>query len=231
MRITLILTTFFLSLVFASPAVAQDARGPKGLSAEEVARRVQAFYNKTEDFQARFKQTYQDLAAGTSKLSSGRVYFKTPGKMRWDYYESPKSKKREKIYVSDGDSFWIYETEFKQVFKQCLENSQLPTSLKFLMGQGDLLEDFDVTFAKASTATKPALRLVPKQPTSKYKELQFTLDPETFQVRETIVYDPYGNSNTIEFEKALVNRKLPDSGFEFRVPKGARVINPQKKCP
>lgn len=228
---TLKTISLLIALFFAVPAFAQEdgSKGPKDLSAEEVAKRVQAFYKKTEDFQAKFEQTYQDLAAGTSKKSRGRVYFKKPGMMRWDYYK-PNWKEREKLYVSDGDSFWIYETEFKQVFKQCLSNSQLPTSLKFLMGQGNLLDEFDVTFAKESTAAKPALRLVPKKPTSKYKELKFVLDPETFQVRQTVVYDPYGNSNTIDFEKALVNRKLPRSGFEFRAPKGARVINPQKKC-
>jgi len=223
------LSIVVLSLFFATPLFA-EGKGPQGLSAEEVAKRVQAFYKKTEDFQAKFLQTYRDIAAGTSKKSQGRVYFKKPGMMRWDYY-APDWKSREKLYVSDGNAFWIYETEFKQVFKQCLSNSQLPTSLKFLMGQGDLLAEFNVEFAEKSTAKKPALRLVPKEPTSKYKELAFVLDPDTFQVRQTVVYDPYGNSNTIEFEKALVNRKLPASGFKFKAPRGARVINPQKKCP
>ena len=224
----------------ALPAVAQPKPQPKQtqqqaaktdarLSPDVVAQRVQEFYGKTADYQASFKQTYHDVAAGNQKVTVGKVYFKKPGKMRWDYRKAD-SKQMDKLYVSDGSSFWVYEFEFKQVFKQCLKDSQLPTSLSFLMGTGDLLEEFDVTYAKGSTPQKPELRLVPKVPTSKYRELSFTLDPNTYQVVRTIIYDPYGNMNEIEFSRVNVNKNLPDSGFDFQVPKGARVLNPQQKC-
>ncbi len=215
----------FILMLIPATAGAQDATTP-----EQVAKNIQAFYKSTKDFQAKFEQTYSDVAAGEEKKSYGRVYFKTPGKMRWDYYAGKASKKRDKIYVSDGKIFWIYEPEFQQVFKQCLADSQLPTSLRFLMGQGDLLGEFNVSFAKKSSAEAPILKLVPKKPTAKYKELEFKVDPKTFQVVRTRIFDPYGNMNTIEFTSGLVNRNLPDRGFAFKVPKGAREINPQKSC-
>lgn len=214
----------FLALAFAAPAVAQDT------TPNQVAENVQTFYRSTADFQAKFTQTYTDVAAGDKKVSAGRVYFKKPGKMRWDYYKGKDPKKRDKIYVSDGNAFWIYETEFQQVFKQCLNESQLPTSLRFLMGEGDLVKEFDVAFAKGSTAQRPMLRMTPREATSRYKAIEFEVDPKTFQVLKTTIFDPYGNTNEIVFDAALVNRKLPDSGFEFKVPKGAREINPQKTC-
>lgn len=207
----------------------KEGEGPAKMSAEDVAKRVQKFYKKTKDYNARFKQTYTDVAAGSEKKSHGRVYFKKPGKMRWDYYKDD-GKGRKKVLVSDGSSFWIYEYEFKQVFKKCLAESQLPTSLKFLMGQGDLLEEFNVSYASKSTAEEPVLEMVPKEPTSKYTKLVFELDPKTFQVDQTTIYDPYGNTNEIDFIKAKINKNLPDSGFSFKAPKGARVLNPQKKC-
>ncbi|MFP4597217.1 MAG: LolA family protein [Persicimonas sp.] len=219
-----------------SEAFAQDkGQGPADMSADQVAERVQKFYKETDDYQARFKQTYTDVAAGSAKKSHGVVYFKKPGQMRWDYYKSADFKKsdigaREKVLVSDGATFWIYEQEFKQVFKKCLAESQLPTSLKFLMGQGNLLEEFDVSFADASTAEQPVLELVPKEPTSKYSKLIFELDAETFQVQKTTVFDPYGNTNAINFQKAKINKNLPSSGFKFEAPKGARELNPQKEC-
>lgn len=215
----------------ATAAFAQEKKADAGeLSATDVAKRVQAFYSETKDYQASFTQTYHDLAAGSKKVNLGKIYFKKPGKMRWDYMNSDNPKKREKLYVSDGSSFWVYEEEFKQVFKRCLEDSQLPTSLSFLMGEGDLLEEFNVSYAETSTPKEPRLRLVPKEPTSKYKELQFTVDPDTYQVTQTTIYDPYGNKNVIDFEHARVNKNLPDKGFDFKVPKGARVLNPQQKC-
>ena len=225
-RRTIATAALILLTALASSVGAQEAAKP---TAEDLAKRVQEFYGKTADYQASFKQTYHDLAAGSKKVNVGKVYFKKPGKMRWDYKKED-AKVNDKLYVSDGSSFWVYEYDFKQVFKQCLKDSQLPTSLSFLMGSGDLLEEFDVTYTKKSTAEKPELRLVPKKPTSKYKELTFTLDPKTYQVVRTVIFDPYGNMNEIEFMKVLVNKNLPDSGFDFQVPKGARVLNPQQKC-
>lgn len=230
LRIQRVALVMGLFVVVSIPATGLAAEGPEGMSAEDVAERVQRFYSATEDFQAAFLQTYTDVAAGEVKRSRGRVYFKKPGKMRWDYYSSSDASRRDRVLVSDGSVFWVYEFEFQQVFKQCLEDSQLPTTLRFLMGEGDLLQDFDVTFARGSTAETPRLELTPKIPTSHYRKIYFELDSETFQVSKTTIFDPYGNSNEIDFRNTRVNRNLPDSGFVFQTPEGARLLNPQKQC-
>lgn len=214
-------------------AHAQQTPPAKKLTANDLAKKMQEFYKNTRDFKAKFKQVYSDVAAGDTKESYGRVYFKRKGKMRWDYYEaSKKTKKQElkKLLISDGNVFWVYEPQFKQVFKECLQNSKLPTSLRFLMGQGDLLKDFDAKLSKKSTDAKPVLTLTPKKPTSKYKQLEFVIHAETFQVLRTTIYDPYGNTNEITFAEMALNKNLPDKGFSFKPPKGARLLNPQKKC-
>lgn len=224
----LALTSITASAQDAKPT-ATDTAPP---SAESVARQMQAFYDRTADFQASFKQTYTDLAAGDTKVSVGKVYIKKPGKMRWDYYKEVKGKQTlEKNMVSDGKVFWVYEHEFKQVFKECIETSKLPTSVTFLMGQGNLLESFNATLDAASTTERPVLKLIPKEPTPNYKELHFVIDGKTFQVLKTTIFDPYGNTNEIVFSKVLFDKNLPDKGFQFEVPKGARQLNPQQTCP
>lgn len=221
-----------ITLAAALPALAQDPKPEPAqpLAPEEMARRIQGFYDKTADFQATFQQTYTDVAAGEAKKSFGRVYFKKPGKMRWDYYKDAGEKDRQKVLVSDGNAFWIYEYEFQQVFKECLVDSKLPDGLRFLMGQGNLLEDFNVSIGKKSTPANPELVLIPKKPTPRYKELRFVIDPNSFQVLKTTIFDPYGNTNEILFKAPLLNKNLPDKGFDFKVPKNARLLNPQKSC-
>ena len=225
-------------VALALPLYAQDtpAIGPqvaeKAPSADKVAERMQRFYDKTADFQASFKQTYMDIAAGESKQSYGKVYIKKPGKMRWDYYKkSGEEQKLNTTLVSDGKILWNYEHEFKQVYKECLAGSKLPTSVTFLMGEGDLLKTFDASLDKASTSTQPVLKLTPKTPTSQYKELQFVVDGETYQVLKATVFDPYGNTNEIVFSKVKLDQELPDAGFSFEPPKDARLLNPQQDCP
>ncbi len=225
----------------AAPAVAQqeDAPATEGAeaSAEEdedmssrarkLTERMQTFYDATTDFQAGFKQTYTDLAAGESKVNYGVVYMLKPGMMRWDYREDGDITK---AMIADGEAFWIYEVEFNQVFKQCLAESKLPASVSFLMGEGDLLETFDISMGPNSTEAHPELVLVPKVPTSKYKELRFVLDAETAQVLKTTIYDPYGNTNEIVFSKVKFNKNLKKKSFQFTPPKNARLLNPQKEC-
>ena len=98
------------------------------------------------------------------------------------------------------------------------------------MGQGNLAKEFNITLTKNSTPALPELKRVPKVPTSQYKELRFVVDGETFQVLKTTIYDPYGNTNEIVFKDVKLNTNLPDKGFEFKQPKGARLLNPQKEC-
>lgn len=213
-----------LVVLISVQAFAQD-------SATDVTKKVQAFYKQTKDYHAQFTQTYNDVAAGSSKTTGGTVYFKKPGLMRWIYKDPKNPSATDKEYISDGSKFWVYEHEFKQVFKQCLKDSQLPSSLSFLMGQGNLLKTFKVSFSKNSTKEAPQLKLIPKKKTSMYKEVRFTLNPKTFQVDKTEIFDPYGNSNEIVFKDSKINKNLPVSGFAFKVPKSARVLNPQKQCP
>jgi len=209
-----------------------DEKGDEdeGFTAKKVAQRIQAFYRETDDFKSSFKQVYRDVAAGEEKIRWGKVYFKTPGKMRWDYYDTESRDDRTKTLVSNGDFLWVYELEFQQVFKECLSEKQLPTSLKFLMGEGDLLEDFDVSFTEESSREAPELELVPKEPTPKYKKLHFRVDSDAEQVTETTVFDPYGNTNTIHFQDVTLNSNLPDSGFEFEPPEDARLLKENVDC-
>lgn len=232
-RVVAILAVFAIAMV-SLPAAADDnsdASDEEGaeMSADDYAERVQHFYGNTEDFQAAFMQTYTDIAAGQATQSRGRVYFKKPGMMRWDYYQRD-SEQRDRMLVSDGSTFYIYEFEYQQVFRQCLEDSQLPTALRFLMGEGELLDEFDVELGGDSTAERPVLELTPKEPTSEYTQLTFVLDPESYQVSKTTLHDPYGNTNQIDFRHSRVNSGLAAEGFEFETPEGARELNPEKEC-
>ncbi len=227
-----------LITVFSISAAAGEAEDPdesaqipvSDLSAGDLAERVQHFYGQTEDFQAAFVQSYTDVAAGETRRSRGRVYFKKPGMMRWDYYDASDDGQRDRMLVSDGTKFWIYEFEYQQVFRQCLEDSQLPTTLRFLMGEGELTEDFEIERIDDESGDRPQIELTPREPTSHYRKLRFVLDPESFQVVQTTVFDPYGNTNEIDFQNIRVNQNLPESGFEFETPEGARELNPNKRC-
>jgi outer membrane lipoprotein carrier protein len=203
-------------------------------SAEQIADKIQKFYTDIKDYQARFEQVFTDPAKGKETRSGGRVYFKKPGKMRWDYVvEEGGAKALQKVLVSNGSEFTIYEAAHNQYYRQCLNDSKLPTALRFLMGSGDLKSEFNIALIKSADAGTRTLEMTPKQSAGKYKKLVFVVDALTWSVRETIVYDPYGNTNRIIFHKPLVNKNLPDAGFDFKPPATAQPLGGAKdlKCP
>ncbi|MHB8709701.1 MAG: LolA family protein, partial [Desulfuromonadales bacterium] len=50
-----------------------------------------------------------------------------------------------------------------------------------------------------------------------------------FPILSTTVYDPNGNSTTIEFSDVRVNRGLSAGQFRFMMPAGVEVVRPTGK--
>ena len=85
-----ILVTLLALCHAAAPAEPAPAAPPQP-GARELARAVQAFYERTRDLEASFVQTYRYAAAGRSQVSRGTLRVKKPGRMRWDY-QAPERK-------------------------------------------------------------------------------------------------------------------------------------------
>jgi outer membrane lipoprotein carrier protein len=199
----------------------------KDLTAVEVADRIQKFYDATSDFQAAFQQEYFSKALGRKKSSSGFLYIKKPGKMRWDYKEP-----RPKHFVADGQALYIYDPELEQVMvDRAFSGSELTTAVAFLWGKGNLKTEFRLSFSRRTDLGGPShyvLELTPKK-TARFKKLVFVVDKEKCQVTETIIEDPGGNINHIFFANMSTNVGLKDQAFSFQIPEGVEVIEMPKK--
>jgi outer membrane lipoprotein carrier protein len=208
----------------AQAAAAVPARAP----VQEVVAQIQKYYERTTSLKARFSQTL--LGAMGKRQASGGVALKKPGKMRWDY-----EKPEKKLFVADGTMLWMYEPEDEQAFRQPLVSSQLPAQVSFLFGRGKLLEEFDVSYLdsapagmKLGEAGDLLLKLVPKKASAQYRYLVFVVQPRTFVVKETLLYDQQGGTNHLVFSAIEANPKsgVEDSRFSFTPPVGTKIINP-----
>lgn len=206
----------------AKPAAARSsAQSGQTEEALAIADKVQKVYDEVRDFSASFTQEYTSVSMGSTRSSTGRVFFKKPGKMRWDY-----AGPNERYMISDGSQLWVYEPEFAQYYNQSLVDSQLPSALRFLMGEGNLKDEFAIRI-RSQDDTKITLELVPKQRSSQFARLHFVVDAQGFNVLETTVFDALGNTNRLRFNDIKQNSGLPDSGFHFAPPAGTtRVEGP-----
>ena len=207
-----------------APAVSiGQPTGPQP-SAAQVVERMQLFYNTTTDYEADFLQTYFNKLFNSYQRSRGKVYFKKPGRMRWEYAAPER-----KLFVSDGRTMWAYEPEANQAFQQSLRDSQLPTALSFLTGQGNLANEFDFRLIPAQTygfRQGHVVELRPKVANPQYARLVLFVDGQSFQVTRSLVIDQAGNRNKMEFSNARQNTGVADSRFSFTPPQGVRIIRP-----
>ena len=190
-------------------------------SLQTLIDKVQAEYERTNDIYASFTQISHLRSVSKPKESSGMVYFKKPGKMRWEY-----TNPEQQLLVSDGRTMWFYVAEDEQVIVQPAEDAYgSKTPITFLSGMGKLQNDFYMNLLPESdSATAYKLELLPKQPQPELAKLILTVDPKTYQIVHTAVYDPYGNITDVYLSNLDINVAPPDDVFTFDIPEGVDVI-------
>lgn len=193
--------------------------------AQDTVAKVQNFYNTTKSFSASFSQTVKNSTFSKlkPKVSTGKVYILKPGKMRWDYKNDNRrdasAPKVSKSFISDGKHLWAVMHKNKQFYKESLQGSALPVAVSFLMGTGNLLNDFNValeTPGKFGSKSDILLLLTPKVPSARYKKLWLVVDPSNYSVKQSIVLNSKGDTNAIVFKSvSLDSGKLKPGHFIF----------------
>ncbi len=215
-----------LAVAKPTPAKSAPAKQPtpaanSELSALEIADRVQAFYDKTKTFKARFDQTYFIRSIGSEKKSHGEVVFEKPGRMSWRY------KNNGNRIVSDGTNIQVYESQNQQLYESKMGKSAYPAALAFLVGEGKLRRSFflrKLDAAKMGFEGGWALEAKPKDATPAYRSMILYIDAATAQVRRVVLLDDQGNRNRFDFSNPEVNTEVVRGEFTFVAPAGTQTV-------
>ncbi len=194
----------------------------------EVVKRIQARYERTRDLQADFTQSTTIEGFATPIVSSGRVYIKKPGRLRWDYLDPAV----EQIYVLQNKVI-IYVPEHQQVLVGKLTHmaaSQAP--LQLLQGIAKLDEEFDIVptiGVKRGEGGIPLITLLPKheghESVQAVKHIVLGVQPKTYFVKTVSIHEISGNVATFQFTNLRANIGLTNAVFDFEVPDGVEVVN------
>ncbi len=206
------------------PAIAQ-ARGSDDL--EALVGRVDARYAQIKDFQADFVQETHIQGFDTPLRSSGRVYLKKPGRLRWDYLEPSV----EHIYVHQ-DQLAMYVPAHNQVLKGSLTmmvSTKAP--LRLLQGVGKLAEHFSVEptgDGEKGEGGLPLLTLIPKpvsgSPPSSLVKIVSEIQPRTHLIQSLALHENNGNVSTFRFSNFKVNKGLDDAVLILNPPEGVIIV-------
>lgn len=187
--------------------------------------RMQKFYENTKDFTARFRQTYLYKSLNHTTEAEGRVRFlKEGGQMRWDYLD--KAGVEQRIFVITGNRVYAFDREAKQLTISGIDTDKLSASVTFLMGKGKLEREFDIRRAKREDLTGGlALELTPKKPDGRFDRIYFVVDPVTSAVMTSVVVDPDGSENRIDFKELKANGGIDPKVFRIDPPAGTQILD------
>ncbi len=190
------------------------------LDADSIVQRFQVKYEKVSSLAAGFVQETYIRSLDRWEVSRGRVYFKKPGKMRWDYMEPEKDQ-----VVTDGTTLWIYEPDLAQVIETPALAGTAAIAMDFLTGTGRLAEDFSVELVEDKTTTY-LLGLEPREPLEGVKKISIEVDKQSYLVVKSVIEDHFGGETSVSLSGIELNKTLSDTLFEFSVPEGVRVLRP-----
>jgi len=218
-----------LSALLVSPAWSAD--GPVNEKAlqevREVVKQLQARYEKTKDLQADFSQKTRIEGFERPVTSSGKVYIKKPGRLRWDYVDPA----TEQIYVNQDD-VKVYVPEHKQVLVGKL--TQMAASkapLELLQGAAKLDESFEIEPTPGKDRGAGGMPLITLFPKAKEQESAQSLQkiivevfPKTYFIRTVSLHEISGNVAVFEFSNLKPNVGLGNEVFDFKAPSDAEVV-------
>jgi outer membrane lipoprotein carrier protein len=181
---------------------------------QALAARVQTYYERTKDLEARFVQTYTYAGFGRKQVSSGRFQVKRPGRLRWDY-EKPEPK----VVVVNGSRLVQWEPAANQAYvDERFDATAMSAAVSFLLGEGKLAAEFELGSDDAGR-----LVLTPKKPDPRVETIALTVGPAG-EVTASRVVDGSGNVNEVVFDDLVRNKGIPDARFVLELPKDAHRV-------
>ncbi|NMO15832.1 outer membrane lipoprotein carrier protein LolA [Pyxidicoccus fallax] len=205
----------------AKPAqAAAPAAKPAPMTPEvkTLVDRMQAFYEKTGDFRAGFRQDYKYKTFRRTQTSEGTVTYKKPGLMRWEY-----QKPSARTFVLAGNKVYAHDPAAQTLTVANVDTSQLSASVTFLFGQGKLADEFAITKGTCKDCKGTLLVLDPLKPEPRFRQVRLEVDPASAQVLKSTVVDPDGSENAISFLNLKTNVGIAADSFKLDVPDDTRV--------
>jgi len=212
---------FVLSVVAVRPAHAVD---PK--TTEEAVAALESFYASVQSMEATFLQITRSPTMGTEEQQQGRLVVKRPKMMRWDFTKPDK-----RLFLTDGKQMWIHSPEENQVIHYRDITGAQSGGVDVLLSEMDKIdESFNValdTTGKASSESYFALLLTPKTE-APFKSIFLEVHKQKLTLKRVLVVDTFDNETELRFSSVKVNGNVADSLFQFDIPEGAELIQPDR---
>lgn len=190
-----------------------------------LIQQIESHLQSYQSLQARFEQTYTPVIVSEPSQESGRLYYRQPGLMRWEY-----SGREKRIYLIKDNILWEYLPEENQLIIYDLSSEEFnQTLLNLLSGQIDLAKDYQISVAESSSSRQTRITLLPHYEESEYRKIEIEIDTQDFLLRTIKFTDWSGNKTDFKFKDIKINRPLKKNLFQLEVPESTEIIDYRQK--
>ena len=177
---------------------------------------LRQFLDSTRTLKADFAQIVVGKGGRKPQQSSGAIAIARPGKLRWEI-----QKPYPQLMVGDGEKFWIYDPELKQVTVRKAGQAIGSSPAALLSGSNELEKNF--TLKEAGEAEGMAwVEALPKVGDSGFEKVRLGFAGSELKGMELV--DNFGQTTHIRFSRIERNPVLQPALFKFSPPAGADVV-------
>ncbi len=212
-------------MFYSAPAFARPRQHSSRSDAKRISRAIAAHYRRAKTLEAVFLQTYR-AGENDLRVESGRVYFRSPGLMRWDY-EAP----AKKLFLTDGHYAWFYVPANHTASRTPMRKSaDWRTPFALLTGKADLgklCSTLSIVPNPGWPGAPPPGHVVVDCRPKKHEDFvgaQIEVDRASRIVRVT-VEQAGGITTEVRFGNWKENIPLRKSLFRFSPPPGVAIVD------
>jgi outer membrane lipoprotein-sorting protein len=206
-----------LAIAAAGPARAQDA--------ESIVGRSSRVYRSLSSLTADFVQVIDNPMIDSAE-SRGTLIQAGPSKLSMRFSDPPGE-----AVVIDGEHVWVYtpSTVPDQVLRLKAPSGGPVYGYNLLAWFLDRpAERYEAKFVredKVGSRPVDVVELAPAVPDLPFERATLWLDRQDGLPRRLEITEKSGAVRTLALSNLRVNRRVPESTFEFKVPSGARVVD------
>ncbi len=174
------------------------------------------FLQTTKTIRADFSQIVVAKNGRKPQQSSGSVAISRPGKLRWDI-----EKPYPQSLIGDGERFWIYDPELKQVTVRKVGQTMGGSPAALLSGSNDLEKNFTLKEAGELEGLS-WVEAIPRSHESGFEKVRLGFSGS--ELRGMELHDNFGQTTHIRFSGMARNPAIAASTFKFVPPAGVDVV-------